>query len=223
MVAKAFSKMHELDSKATIFASGVSNSRCSDDNEYSRESLLLATSLSKCPADQMFIYFSTCSIYDSEAHRSPYVTHKIRMEKMVMGHPAGYIIRFPQLMGPNAPSGTLIPVLVSKMCQEETIDIWQNATRNILDVEDAAKIVNKYLLGPHLAERIINVANPYCVTALELVNMIEVAFGIKAKINMVPKGTKYIIDVTRIQPVIECLNINFSSGYVVNALRKYYL
>ena len=55
---------------------------------------------------------------------SPYVLHKKRMEELVLGYPKGYVIRMPQLVGPNAPPSTLVTYLVSKIRQGETIEVW---------------------------------------------------------------------------------------------------
>lgn len=60
----------------TFFASGVSDSRCSDGNKFRREKNLLIT----MPRHTHLVYFSTLSIY---YHHSPYIVHKKNMEEMV--------------------------------------------------------------------------------------------------------------------------------------------
>lgn len=60
----------------TFFASGVSDSSCSDLTKFKREADLLF----KMPRHQHLVYFSTLSIYYGH---SPYVAHKKRMELLV--------------------------------------------------------------------------------------------------------------------------------------------
>lgn len=60
----------------TWFASGVSDSSCSDLTKFKRESDLLK----KMPRHQHLVYFSTLSVYYGH---SPYVAHKKRMELLV--------------------------------------------------------------------------------------------------------------------------------------------
>lgn len=222
MVARVFSKLLKIECKDFIFASGVSNSCCSDENQFSRERKLLVSSLKECPDTQIFLYFSTCSIYDPDAQSSPYVVHKSRMEEYVLGHPGGQVIRLPQLAGPNAPASTLISFLVSKVRAKAKIIVWENAYRNVIDIDHAALIVNEYLLGPYSSERIINVANPYSVSVMQLVKHIEFFLGIEASINAVSRGDRYFIDISHIRPVIQSLGIAFGDKYIHNVLRKYY-
>lgn len=59
-----------------FFASGVSNSKCSDPAKFKREEDLLKT----MPRHIHLVYFSTLSIY---YNWSPYVAHKKRMEQLV--------------------------------------------------------------------------------------------------------------------------------------------
>lgn len=61
---------------AVFFASGVSNSLCTDPKEFAREVDLL----SRQPRDKCLFYFSTISIY---LKHSPYTQHKLRMEQLI--------------------------------------------------------------------------------------------------------------------------------------------
>lgn len=60
----------------TFFASGVSDSKCSDPTKFKREENLLKEQ----PRHVHLVYFSTLSIY---YNHSPYVAHKKRMEQLV--------------------------------------------------------------------------------------------------------------------------------------------
>src|SRR5690349_21738851 len=65
-----------------FFASGVSNSLDGEKSAFLRDENLLRNHLTEEP-EEIFIYFSTCSIYDSSKDRSLYVNHKLKMERLV--------------------------------------------------------------------------------------------------------------------------------------------
>ncbi|AZA87213.1 hypothetical protein EG349_10640 [Chryseobacterium shandongense] len=65
-----------------FFASGVSNSLEKEASEFDRETTLLKSVISRNP-DKKLIYFSTCSIYDPTKSESPYVIHKLKVEKLI--------------------------------------------------------------------------------------------------------------------------------------------
>ena len=83
LIAKAFLE-YENDDNIIVFASGVSNSKEISIDEFDREKLLLNDYLEKYGKNKHFIYFSTCSIYDTYFERSEYSKHKINMEKILM-------------------------------------------------------------------------------------------------------------------------------------------
>ena len=66
-----------------FFASGVSNSSEISEKEFNREENLIHKILGDNPQKQ-FVYFSTCSIYDSSKNGSPYVLHKLKMEQIII-------------------------------------------------------------------------------------------------------------------------------------------
>ena len=65
-----------------FFASGVSNSLEKNPAEFEREISLLKSVMNQHP-DKKLIYFSTCSIYDASKTASPYVMHKLTIEKII--------------------------------------------------------------------------------------------------------------------------------------------
>lgn len=153
---------------------------------------------------------------------SPYVLHKMQMENIVLSHPSGYVIRFPQLVGWNAPSNTLVPYLISKIRQGETLEIWAEAYRNLIDAEDAAMIVSNLFAITPPKEHIINVANTDYISIAELVSVIETILQIKAQTVMIPKGSKYLIDTSQSQGAAQQAGITFGPGYISKIIKKYY-
>ena len=71
------SVLHEVDcNDILLFASGVSNSSCTDEKEFERERMLLLSQ----PRNKHLVYFSSLSIYYST---SRYAAHKYEMECLI--------------------------------------------------------------------------------------------------------------------------------------------
>lgn len=101
---------------ALFFASGVSNSRCTDGDQFRRErSLLLAQ-----PKDICLFYFSTISIYYSS---TPYTRHKGKMELLIKSNWNNYnIIRIGNLLWDENPN-TFINYIRGKKERGETYEV----------------------------------------------------------------------------------------------------
>ncbi|HEX7869337.1 MAG TPA: NAD-dependent epimerase, partial [Chryseobacterium sp.] len=74
-----------------FFASGVSNSLENRSSEFDREYNLLKNTIENHPG-KIFVYFSTCSIYDSSKNNSHYVLHKLKMEQIIADSCQQYFI-----------------------------------------------------------------------------------------------------------------------------------
>ena len=120
-----------------IFASGVSNSSSTSIDDFNREAALLKTWLKK---SHKLIYFSTCSMDDPQLSATPYVIHKLAMEKLVMGSKAGIVIRVPQVVGNCANKNTLINFLVDKIYHNERFILQTGAVRNLIDIDDLVSL-----------------------------------------------------------------------------------
>lgn len=119
----------------TYFASGVSNSQCTDIKEYTREAALLGS----MPKDRHLIYFSSLSIYLTE---SMYVMHKRQMERLIKENFDTYtIIRIGNITWGINPN-TFINYLRSHP-EAEIKPVW----RHIVDKEDFLYWVGLALVG----------------------------------------------------------------------------
>ena len=98
MMARAFS-LYRSNNNVVVFASGVSNSRESSRKAFFRERNLLRECIAT-NGNKIIVYFSTWSIYDRMLKETPYVQHKIKMEKIIQRHAGTYLIlRLPQVVG----------------------------------------------------------------------------------------------------------------------------
>jgi nucleoside-diphosphate-sugar epimerase len=144
------------------------------------------------------------------------------MEALVLSHPSGYVIRLPQLAGPTPPPETLIAAFVSRIRRGDEVHVWANAVRNIIDVEDAVKIVDAWLAMGQPDIRILNVANPKTVPVMHLIKAIESALNLVAKIILIPKGARYEIDTEAMRAAAISADVRFGSDYLTRMIRKYF-
>lgn len=223
MLANAFKSFGSFDRRICIFASGVSNSHCHDVRQFKRETELLRQTLDSHDDQAAFVYFGTCSVYDPASQTHPYVLHKLAMEQIVQVRPSGLVVRLPQVAGPNASPYTLLAVLCESIRSGRVINVWEHATRNVIDVIDVAKIVSSWMAISDRREKIINVANPTSCSIKSIIGFAESVLGRAAVLNIEPTGSAYDIDISLAEPLIESLRISFDEKYIARAIARYYL
>ena len=222
MLAQAFKKGLVRNRSLVVFASGVSDSGCVVLENFNRERELLTTKLHQIQGSRPFIYFGTCSVYDPDSWDRPYVIHKKAMESLVLSHPCGLVVRLPQVVGSQAPSSTLLASLVTRIRQGRKVQVWQNAVRNLLDVEDVVCIVDAWLTLSMPKDKVLNVANPNSVSILELIHIIETELNLMARIVRVSKGAEYKIDIQPMLAAASLAQVDFGKDYLRRLVRKYY-
>lgn len=209
----------EVDSdKILFFASGVSNSSESDPSQFMREQKLIEETIAQFP-NLLFVYFSTCSIYDSSKYNSPYVLHKLHMEEIIKEKASSYLIlRVSNAVGKGGNPNLLMNYLYRQFMDQAALTIHQFATRNLIDVEDVKNIALSYIQHDK-KNQIVNVAYTENFHIPEIIDGFEKVFGGKAKVNLEPKGEHYSIDVSELAYTF---SINNKTEYLENLIRKYY-
>jgi hypothetical protein len=111
-----------------FFASGVSNSSCTDEKEYEREFNLLKT----VPTENHIVYFSNLGIYYK---KDRYTQHKIDIEEYIRNNYKSYtIVRIEVCEWATTPN-TILNAFKKQLSQgiEPTI---QNTTRYVLSLSE---------------------------------------------------------------------------------------
>jgi nucleoside-diphosphate-sugar epimerase len=224
LVAKSFQDNFFDNDDILVFASGVSNSGDFNPSNFARERKLLEESIS---LKKFLIYFSTCSVHDVQVNTSPYVQHKLFQEKLIINSCAesGYaIFRLPQLVGRNDNPHTITNFLYSKIMTEKKFEVWRFAKRNLIDIQDVVFIISHMMNSGNKEyhNSITNVASPNSVEILSIINIFENILNKKANINIIDKGSEYMIEATNAIKVAADIGINFDASYVEKILRKYY-
>lgn len=220
LISKAFVPYYADSAEVVVFASGVSNSRECREEAFLRERQLLESALG---AKKYLVYFSTCSINDSELLNSPYVVHKKKMEELVASGSKRYsIFRLPQVVGKTSNPNTLTNYLYQQIVSGATFQVWRHAKRNLIDVDDIASI-SSYLVNHSLTENTnTNIASPFSISIPDLVGIFETVIGKKANYTIVDAGGVYEINVEQAVDVANQLGIMFDETYLERLIRKYY-
>jgi nucleoside-diphosphate-sugar epimerase len=222
LLATSFEKYINNDA-VVIFCSGVSNSLCEDINEYSREQKLLEESIANSK-NSLFVYFSTCSIYEKKPSESKYVEHKLNIENYIQKNCNKYlIIRLSNVVGKTSNPNTVMNFFYNRIEKQIHFDLWSLSFRNLIDVQDVAKIVSYIINNQLFVNYILNVANTKSIAVSQLVKKIEQFLSKKAQFTLIEKGFEFQIDTSTIQPLIKELGIPFDHDYEDGLLKKYYL
>ena len=222
LLARAFSPQFENSVTSCVYAAGVSNSRCSDQREFDREHDRLAEALTQYKSADLFLYFGTCSANSPFEPVSPYVQHKINMEKIVAEHPRYLILRFPQTAGRTENPHTLLNFIYTRIVRSERFQVWGNARRNIIDVDDIVRITVGLALEEGVRRECINIANFSDDTIVDIVALMAKIIGKSAIYDGVDKGDEYPIDTQRIREVVRKCGVAFGPEYLELVIRKYY-
>ncbi len=221
MIAKKFAGYAD-DDNFIIFASGVSNSKSSDQNEYLREFTLLKETIAAC-SDRTLVYFSTASIYDPSEGGSDYINHKKHVEQYIESNVKKYVIlRVSNVVGKSTNPNTIFNYLIRHIIEKTNFGLWLNASRNLIDIDDLFKVVDHLLQNKLFLNTIVNVANPKNYRIKEMVEAIELCYGKKASYIPIFKGCDFAIDISAIRPVFESLKIDFGDDYLKKLLLKYH-
>ena len=204
-----------------FFASGVSNSSETDPAQFIREENLVTKTLLENHG-KMFIYFSTCSIYDSSKTNSLYVLHKLHMEELVKIHAARYLIlRVSNAVGHGGNPNLLMNYLIHSVEQNATITVHTKATRNLIDAEDIKNITISLLASQSL-NRIVNLAYIQNYSIIEILEIIERFYKKKLNLNLIKAGSGYDISIPDIENYFIENKMQNKEDYLVKMLTKYY-
>ncbi|HSV10702.1 MAG TPA: NAD-dependent epimerase/dehydratase family protein [Hanamia sp.] len=221
MIANRFMD-YKKDDDIIIFASGVSNSKDTIEQNFSREFELLEKTI-KNNAEKILVYFSSCSVEDEDLQNVPYVIHKRNIEKFIQQNATNYyLFRISNVAGVSNNPYTLLNYFILNILQNNIITVWKNAYRNIIGIDDMYSIANIILQEEKLLNTTLNIANPENYSVPSIIRQIEEHLHKKAIFNEIEKGDNYTIDISVIEPIIKKLGIHFNDDYLASILKRYY-
>lgn len=202
-----------------IFAAGVSNSQDMHQNSFEREKQLLSQTL-EVYSGKKIVYFGTCSIYDLDIIESPYVQHKIAMEKLVAEYSNYQIFRLPIIAGHSKNPHTLLNFLYNKVLTESSFSLWEHATRNIVDIDFVKTVCSMFIDQDMYLNSATNIAVPKQTALIVIVKAFENILNKKAHYIPINRGCKYTIPILELSSL---LNKELFENYnIEDILRKYF-
>jgi nucleoside-diphosphate-sugar epimerase len=224
LIANGF-KSYEHETKVLIFASGVSNSNENSELAFEKEKkiLLQVKEFNNLDDDYLLVYFSTTSLLDVSQLNNYYVNHKKSMEKLVKEFDNFIIFRLPQIVGKSNNPNTLVNFLYKKVLSEERFDLWMNAKRDIIDIEDTFKICRQIIEEGNSLNKIINIGTGVDNSIKSIVKCIERLTGKKALYQEKNLGGTFKCDLTLSLKTAEKISLNFKDDYLSKTLKKYYI
>jgi len=220
LIARAFAKYWERDPDVAVIAAGVSNSAEVDEGQFSRERRMLEGVLAARSA--RVVYFSSCAAGNPLELQSAYLKHKIEMERLVLTDPRGLVLRLPQVVGRGGNPHTLTNFLAQKINSGEAFEVWADAERNIVDVEDVAIIGTQAIRWAEQLPRVISIADLESTNMLTIVHMMEKVLGKCGRYTVSQKGTPFPIDTSVCATLEAECRVPLGSGYLYGVLETYY-
>ncbi len=222
-LAKAFKKKLAFFKKNVIilYVAGISNSLEKRNKEFKREFKRIEEFIKS--NDKKIVYISTCSIFDNSRNHA-YVKNKIKIEKLIRLKVKKYIIiRLPELVGSNKNPNTLVNFFYNKITKKKKFNLWINAKRNLLDIEDVIKMTLYYVNIYKNKNKVMNLLNTKFYYASEILENLEKITKKKALYNEKKvKSYKYKIKNELNSRAIKKLNLKFNKSYLNHILKKYY-
>ncbi|WP_300673856.1 NAD-dependent epimerase/dehydratase family protein [Soonwooa sp.] len=216
LIASLFTE--EDYNNVVFFASGVSNSSETRKEEFLREQNLVEQTLAE-NSEKLFVYFSTCSIYDSSKYNSQYVLHKLHIEELIKQQAEHYLIlRVSNAVGKGGNPNLLMNYLHRQITSDQQLTVHSHATRNLIDVEDVKNIALEYIKSQDW-NKIINVAYLENFSIPEIIEAFEEKLKISAKKNIEEKGENYSIDIHELDYDFRTKN---KTEYLNDLIDKYY-
>ena len=223
-LAKKFKKYNYFFKKKNyfIYLAGVSNSGENNLNNFKKDYNRI-NSFIKNLKESKLIYISSCSIFDPNRNKSLYIRNKIKIEKLIKKRCKNFIIiRLPEIVGKSKNKNTLTNFFYSKIKKKEKFILFANAKRNLLDVDDAIKLI-LFFLKTNTKKKILNIANLKFVTPLALIKILESRLKKKAKYKLFfSKYKKWNINNDINIFFLKKAGVIIKKNYFKQILKKYY-
>lgn len=219
LIASLFTDTDSED--VLFFASGVSNSLETDPAQFAREKALVEKTLTEHP-EKLFIYFSTCSIYDSSKTNSPYVLHKLAMEALISAQSERcLILRVSNAVGRGGNPNLLMNYLHRAIHRGETIDVHTKATRNLVDAADVRSLTLEFIARKK-TNTIINLAYMSQYSIIEVLEIMENYYQLPLNLNLLKSGSGYDIHAPEAEEYFKQNQLNNKEFYLCRMLENYY-
>lgn len=222
------SHLKKLNTKKNIYiyAAGVSNSNNKKNHHYLREISTIKKIIKKIDQNITFVYISSLSVENKNIQNNKYIKNKLKIEKIVKNNFINYlIIRLPQVVGRSKNKHTLTNSIVHNIKKNKRFLLWKNAKRNILDIKDIIKILNKYFRKDLNVKKTLNIYNPRSSSVIFILRTLGFILKKEVKFKVVDRENKNIIlsNIKNNTKLPKKLYTNIDNkNYVTRVLKRYY-
>lgn len=221
LLARALAADWAARADVCVFASGVSDSACTDPRIFERERALLDRTLHAHRTVRTFLYFGTCSANAPADLWTAYTGHKVAMEARVLAHPGGRVIRLPQIAGPGGNPRSLLNHLSQRLVSGDEIALWTGARRRVLDVNDLPGLLAALLDEP-AGRPVVDLAPPVAHRIDEIVGALEAALGCQARCRRVDRGHDEPADSGLTIRLAQRCGVRFEDDYLGRTVMRHY-
>lgn len=220
LIANTFKNYNDNDS-IIIFASGVSNSKETNDVEFNREFEMLKNKLI-FKKSKKIIYFSTCSVLDKNLNESKYVKHKKNIEEFIkLNFDTYLILRLPNIISNSNNQNTAFNYFKNKIIKQEEIICEKYATRYFIDIDDLKKTLPFFIDSKKYQNKVLNI----CFNNKETVSNFILKMGkmlmITPKITLIDNGNDYNVNNSIFVKELINQKYEIKDDYNNNIIKKY--
>ena len=224
-IAKHLVKINPFLKKKNIiiYCSGISNSKEKSKHKLEKEIKVLKKFYEKFK-NRHIAYISSSSILDNSRNKSKYLRNKIKIEEFIRNKFQKYlIIRLPEIVGKSRNPNTLINFFYNKIINKKKFIIFKNSKRNLIDIEDAIKIIKIILIKINSNKKIITLCNKYNNSPEEIIQILEKITNNKANYKETNiKRQNWRLKYNLISNYVKKAEVKFNKVYLKKVLSKYY-
>jgi hypothetical protein len=201
-----------------ILASGVSDSQETRPEAFEREFSVVKHAMDSHPSLHV-IYCSTCSV--DSGIQTPYIKHKLAMEDLVLSRAnTSHIFRLPQVVG-RVHNRTLISYIVESILKDRLLRVQTQATRNLLDVRDFARVASLMVRGNIGVCTPQNIASSTQIPVNDIVVEIAKVLNAPTRIEFVDAGYSQLINIAHLNDFLPALDPLFDTDYWRSVVQYY--
>lgn len=211
---------YSLNSDVVIIADSLNSQ--SSLFEIQKEKETLRTVLKEHSGKQI-VYVSSTRVCDPLDQAHPYVIYRKEAEAAVAKCPSYLIVRLPQVLGSSDRKDTLFDHFIQKILNEEKLELYADAFRYLIDVDDVFFALHEILKGNAITNSTVSLAHPAKIRITEVIPLIEKFLSKKASVATLPNPSgNYDIDSTLKTPPSLTYHLLGRETYIEQVLNKHY-
>jgi nucleoside-diphosphate-sugar epimerase len=217
------SAMRSIDRDDVLFfCSGVSNSSETTQDAFLREQNLL---IEQIHPDRKLIYFSSYFVNFENFLTREYYQHKIRLERLIASRFENFTIyRLPQVVGQSNNPATLTNFIYNKIISNETIPVFLNSKRNLLDIATVTKVIGYINAEKLFHNKTVNLVSTINYDTESIIDAIEIITDKKAKKKLTVNSENdfpVLLEAEMLR-IFSTLGIVFDENYLERIIKTYY-